>query len=82
MNLWTKLRSILPSQPQLVGTVSVVNSDGTLKVTMPSDGALIVRALATGAAVGNNILIEGDSAIAVVASLTDYSPIAAPDSWP
>lgn len=82
MNLWAKLKSILPAQPQLVGTVAVVNGDGTLKVTMPAGGTLIVRALATGAAVGNNLLIEGDRAIAVVASLTDYPATNAPDSWP
>lgn len=70
VNLYRRLRELLPAPPLLVGLVSAHNADGTSTLVLPGGGSL--RARGTPVAPGLNAfvrdgIVEGEApALAVV----------------
>ena len=55
-DLWNRFKSLLPSSPVLVGTVTTLHGNGTCTVTMPGGGT--VRVVGESVATGKKVFIK------------------------
>lgn len=55
-NVFLALQALFPQQPELVGDVTAVHSDGTVTVTLPGGGVQRVRGVA---AVDDAVFFKG-----------------------
>ncbi|MDO8903958.1 hypothetical protein [Hydrogenophaga sp.] len=69
-NLFRQLLDLLPEQPLLVGTVTVVNSDETVTVQLSGGGLLRVRG---AAAVDDRVFVRNGVIEGPAPALTDVT---------
>lgn len=71
MNTWAQFKSLLPSDPLLVGEVLSHNADGTSSVELP--GAITIRVQGQTVAVGLQAFVQTGRIVGEAPNLTGYT---------
>ncbi|PHR26556.1 MAG: hypothetical protein COA36_11790 [Desulfotalea sp.] len=67
-NIFKKFQALIPSTPLLVGTIAVVNANGSCRVDTPGGGKMVV--IGTGYTAGQQVFIKDRIIQGVAPSLT------------
>jgi hypothetical protein len=70
INFWSQFKGALQGDQVRIGTIAVINGNGTVTCTMANGGSLTVRGSGT---VGDDVFILGGEVRSTVSGLTPFA---------